>query len=88
MLSFSCETHTAPNGHQSKNIARVVIVNERGERVLDTFIKPQLDEIVVKTGIKSQLYKLSKLRGEPIEVVRERVFEIIRGKKLVGYHLP
>ena len=86
MLSFSCETHTNPSG--KKNIARVVIVNERGERVLDTFIKPQTEDLAVKQGIKSQLFKFSKVRAESLDVVRERVFKIIRGKKLVGYHLP
>ena len=28
------------------------------------------------------------MRGETLDVVRERVFKIIKGKKLVGYHLP
>ena len=28
------------------------------------------------------------MRAETIDVVRERVFRIIKGKKLVGYHLP
>ena len=65
-----------------------MIVNERGERVLDTFIKPQNDELAVKSGIKSQLFKFSRAKAETIDVVRERVFKIIRGKKLVGYHLP
>ena len=42
----------------------------------------------MKTGIKSQLFKFSSMRAETIAKVRERVFKIIRGKKLVGYHLP
>ena len=28
------------------------------------------------------------MRAENIEAVRERVLSIIKGKKLVGYHLP
>ena len=83
---MSVETHTIPNG--KKNIARVVIVNELGQRVLDTYIKPQTEDLSVKQGIKSQLFKFSKVRGETLDVVRERVFKIIKGKKLVGYHLP
>ena len=51
VLSFSCETHTTPGG--AKNIARVVIVNEHGHRVLDTYIKPQTEDLAVKAGIKS-----------------------------------
>ena len=86
VLGFSVETHTTPQGQ--KNIARCVIVNEAGERVLDTFIKPQDENLAVKQGIKSQLFKFSKVRAETLEAVRERVFRIIRGKKLVGYHLP
>ena len=69
-------------------MARVVIVNEHGQRVLDTYIKPQQEDLAVKPGIKSQLFKFSKCRAETIEVVRERVTKIIRGKHLVGYHLP
>ena len=86
VLSFSIETHTTPAGY--KNIARVVIVNEEGKTVLDTFVKPQCDELAVKAGIKSTLYKFSKLRAEELSVVRERVLKIIKGKHLVGYHLP
>ena len=44
--------------------------------------------MAVKSGIKSQLHKFNKMRAETIDVVRERVFKIIKGKKLVGYHLP
>ena len=46
VLSFSVETHTTPNG--KKNVARVVIVNELGQRVLDTYIKPQSEDLSVK----------------------------------------
>ena len=42
----------------------------------------------MKSGIKSQLFKFSKLQCESLDVVRQRVLRIIRGKKLVGYHLP
>lgn len=39
-LSLSVETQTLSNQTTSKNIARVVLVNEKGERVLDTLVKP------------------------------------------------
>ena len=55
---------------------------------MDTLIKPQLTEIALKPGLKSQMFKLSELRGENIDTVRERVLSLIKGKKLVGYHLP
>ena len=66
----------------------MVIVNEEGKTVLDTFVKPQMEEIAVKSGIKATLYKFSKLRAEELSVVRERVLKMIRGKHLIGYHLP
>lgn len=56
-ISFSVETHTAM--HNSKNVARVVLVNERGERILDTLVAPQKEEVALKAGLKSQLFKLS-----------------------------
>jgi len=65
-----------------------VVVNEAGECVIDTFIKPQRDDLAVKPGIKSQLFKFSKCRAEPLGVVRDRILRIIKGKHLVGYHLP
>ena len=86
VLSLSIETHTA--AHNKKNVARVVIVNDKGQRVLDTLVKPQLTDIALKPGVKSQMYKLSEMRAEHVEVVRERVLGLIKGKKLVGYHLP
>ena len=83
---MSLETHTA--AHNKKNIARVVIVNDKGQRILDTLVKPQTTELALKPGIKSQMFKLSQMRAEHIDVVRERVLSLIKGKKLVGYHLP
>lgn len=37
-VSFSVETHSGIGNE--RNIARVVLVNEQGERVLDTLILP------------------------------------------------
>ena len=34
------------------------------------------------------MFKLSQMRAENIETVRERVKAIIKGKNLVGYNLP
>ena len=47
-----------------------------------------MTEIALKNGVKSQMFKLSELRAEHIDVVRERVLTLIKGKKLIGYHLP
>ena len=86
ILSIALESHTNPAGGQ--NIARVVIVNEEGKAVLDTFVKPQSEQVPVKSGIKSTLFKFSKLRAEELSVVQERVRKIIAGKHLIGYNLP
>ena len=83
---MSIETNSAE--HNQKNILRVVLVNHKGLRVLDTYIKPQFSECHTKQGIKSSLFLLAKTKGEPIKEVRERVRALIHGKSLVGYHLP
>jgi hypothetical protein len=55
VLSFSCETQTlanataTPNG---KNLFRVVLVNEQGERVIDTLVAPQVSDVACKGGQK------------------------------------
>lgn len=85
-VSFSVETHSGLAN--ARNIARVVLVNEQGERILDTLILPQIEDVALKAGLKNQLFKLSKEKGAPIEVVREYVSNIIKGKALIGYHLP
>ena len=69
-------------------MARVVLVSEKGERLLDTLVKPQTEEVAIKSGIKTQLFKLSKEKGAPIEIVREYVVHLISGKQVIGYHLP
>ena len=51
VLAMSLETHTVDT--IGKNISRVCIVNENGQRVLDTLIKPQFEDFSVKSGLKS-----------------------------------
>jgi hypothetical protein len=80
------ETNTGPKNQ--KNVSRVVLVNSKGERLLDTYIKPQHPDCLLKQGIKSSLFNYSKAKAQPIEAVRERFLAIIKGKTLVGYHLP
>jgi len=66
----------------------VVIVNERGERVLDTLVAPQTKDVNVKGGKKAALFKFAELKAEKYEVVKQRVLELINGKCLIAYHLP
>ena len=51
VLAMSLETHTVDT--TGKNISRICIVNEIGDRVLDTLIKPQFEDFSVKSGLKS-----------------------------------
>ena len=67
---------------------RVVLVNEQGERVLDTLVRPQFEDLMLKPGLRRQIQDRAKLDGESIESVRKRVLSLVSGKKLVGYHLP
>lgn len=34
------------------------------------------------------MHRIAKAKAESIDTVRARVLELIKGKKLVGYHLP
>ena len=43
--------------------------------------------IGIKPGIKRELFNYSRTHAESLEVVRERVFKILKGKHLVGYQL-
>ncbi len=42
----------------------------------------------MKGGLRQDLYKIAQAKGESIDIVRERVLDLIKGKKVVGYHLP
>jgi len=91
VLSLSCETQTlanstaTPNG---KNLFRVVLVNECGERVLDTLVAPQVTDVAIKGGMKQALLKYAELKAESYQSVKERILSLIQGKSIVGYHLP
>jgi hypothetical protein len=84
-LSVCVETQTPTNNDlpNCKNISRVVIVNERGERVLDTLVAPQTKDVNVKGGKKAVLFKFAELKAEKYEVVKQRVVELINGKCLI-----
>ena len=59
-LSLSVETQTladpklTPNG---KNIFRVCVVNEHGQRCIDTLVAPQVADVPCKGGTKQALLK-------------------------------
>ena len=68
--------------------ARVVLVNDRGEIVLDSMIRVEDSMMVmVKPGKKTAILEDAKARGPSPDLVRKKVLELIAGKKLVGYGL-
>ena len=90
-LSISIETQTLADSRlalNGKNLFRVCLVNEQGERILDTLVQPQVPDVPCKGGSKQALLKYATLKAEKYEVVKERVKSLIKGKSLVAYHLP
>ena len=75
---------------KSKCIYRVVLVNQHGDRILDSLIKPTLSEEVImknKDQLKRKLLSLALDVGPNIEDVKQVILHLIANKKLVGYHL-
>lgn len=56
--------------------------------MFDTLVKPENHLAQVKAGLKQQLYDLSIQRGPTLKEVKDYVIYALKGKKLVGYHLP
>lgn len=44
--------------------------------------------MALKGGLRQDLFRVAKAKGESIDDVRARVLDLIKGKKVVGYHLP
>lgn len=89
--SIAIET-VATTGLTYKAVTRVVLLNDKGQRTLDTLVCPvklkEPEKYVLKDGLKSQLFKLAQTRGPSITEVIKVMNHIIKDKKLVGYHLP
>ena len=76
-----------------KCIGRVCLVNEAGERPLDTLVAPETYSdpsvrVRMKEGLKTKLFELAKAKGPSMQDVREAVKYFLNNKKVVGYHLP
>jgi len=80
------ETHTSMTS--TANVARVVLVGDGGQVLLDTLVKPQIENVALKAGIKTQLFKLSKEKGPTLELIRDFILQLVAGKKVIGYQLP
>lgn len=65
---------------------RVVVKNERGERVLDTLVKPPED--AVNLGKKTQAtYELALLKAPTLEVIQKYLTEMFAKRTVIGYHI-
>ena len=91
-FSLCCE-NMQTSSPIKKIISRVVLVTDSGQRVLDTLVSsqdqvPAGEKVVVKDGLKTKLHLLADARGPKLQECIDVITFLIRGKKLVGYHLP
>lgn len=64
-----------------------MVVNESGEIVFDTLIKIEdLTMISVKPGKKTTILQIAKERAPTVEEVRAKIIELLKGRKVIGYH--
>lgn len=85
-LALDCEFVGTGTDGKEHMLARVSIVNERGEVVLDSYVKPQKavkDYRTEISGIRPELMEL----GQEFSSVRETVKLLIHGRVLVGHAL-
>ena len=71
-------------------INRVVLVNERGDRILDTLVRPtnfpEGCQVQARDGLKSKVFQLAAELGPSLETVAEVIANIVKDKPFVGYH--
>lgn len=85
-LALDCEfVGIGPHGKEHM-LARVSIVNERGEVILDTYVKPQKTVIDYRTDISGIRPELME-SGQEYGAVRETVKLLLHGRILVGHAL-
>ena len=56
--------------------------------MLDTLIRPQHPDLMLKSGLRRQMVERALQDAESLDTVKQRILELARGKNLVGYHLP
>ena len=75
-----------------KGVPRIVLVDDQGNRVLDTLVKPEVlgakEKYVIKEGLKTKLCQLATEKGPSLETVVKVIKFLVRDKPLCGYHLP
>jgi len=91
--AFALAVETQPTSINTiKCVNRVVLVNHKGDRVLDTLVRPEeFPEgctVNVRDGIKKKFIKLAAEIGPTLDQVAEVIAYLVKDKPLVGYHLP
>lgn len=85
-LALDCEFVGTGTDGKDHMLARVSIVNEKGEVVLDYYVKPQKTVIDFRTeisGIRPEMME----SGQDFISVRETVKLLLHGRILVGHAL-
>jgi len=83
-VAMDCEMVTTLSSPST--CARVVLVDWKGRTLLDAYVKPSEPVIDYKTFISGiTAHNLEK--AETLDVVRERVYQLLDGKILVGHGL-
>jgi hypothetical protein len=90
VLGFEIETYCQENEgtfNGMKGVSRVVLVNMHGERVIDTYIKLYNEAPSTRKGQSMVIKQWASSKAPTIELVRKVVLNLIRGRRLVGYHV-
>ncbi|XP_049296254.1 RNA exonuclease 4 [Anopheles funestus] len=85
-IALDCEMVGIGADGKEHMLARVSIVNEQGEVIIDLYVKPQETVIDYRTDI-SGIRPEHIAHGVDFKTVRELVRKIIHGKTLVGHAL-
>ena len=90
-FSLNVETMACSNP-MKKGVPRIVLVDDQGNKVLDTLVKPETlshgEKYVIKEGLKTKLCLLATDKGPSLETVISVIKYLVRDKPLCGYHLP
>ena len=91
--AFSLNIETlATSNPLKKGVPRIVLVDDHGNRVLDTLVKPEQlglgEKYVIREGLKTKLCQLADDKGPSLETVIKVIKFLVKDKPLCGYHLP
>jgi hypothetical protein len=90
-FSLNIETLASSNPIK-KGVPRLCLVDDKGNRVIDTLVQPtelaKGEKHIMKEGLKQKIFELAKESGPELELVLQAVKFLIKGKPLIGYHMP